>query len=107
MGERWLEDAWRLDVAPGRQLAALHERFGCQANLAVLTAEGAAYHYAGNGENPVFSFQLGRVGVVSTGIYSLDRSLFRFVAAGATGRRLVPLRTAVALERDGTPIPGA
>ena len=50
------------------------------------------YHYAGNGENPVFSFRLGAIGLVSTGIYSLDRSLFRFVAPGATDRRLVPLQ---------------
>ena len=55
------------------------------------------YHYAGNDENPVFSFRLGRIGVVSTGIYSLDRSLFRYVAPGATERRLVRLRTTVAL----------
>ena len=46
-------------------------------------------HYAGNTENPVFTFRLGRIGVASTGIYSLDRSLFRFVAPGATERRLV------------------
>ena len=63
----------------------------------MLTADGDAHHYAGNGENPVFSFRLGRIGIVSTGIYSLDRSLFRFVAAGATERRLVPLR------HDGRP----
>ncbi len=69
-------------------LGALHDRFGGQANLAVLTADGDAHHYAGNSENPVFAFRLGRIGVVSTGIYSLDRSLFRYVAPGATDRRL-------------------
>jgi len=104
VGERWLEDEWRPDVSPGRQLAALHDRFGGQANLAVLTADGAPHHYAGNDENPVFSFRLGRVGIVSTGIYSLDRSLFRFVAPGATDRRLVPLRTTASLDGGGTPI---
>jgi glutamine phosphoribosylpyrophosphate amidotransferase len=104
VGARWLEDAWRADAAPASQLAALHERFGGQANLAVLTADGASHHYAGNGENPVFAFRLGRIGVVSTGIYSLDRSLFRFVAPGATGRRMVPLRTSAALDAGGTPI---
>ena len=61
----------------------------------------------GNGENPVFSFRLGRIGVVSTGIYSLDRSLFRFVAAGATERRFVPLRTTVSLDPHGAATAGA
>jgi glutamine phosphoribosylpyrophosphate amidotransferase len=104
VGERWLEDEWQPDVFPGRQLAALHERFGGLANLAVLTADGAAHHYAGNDENPVFAFRMGRIGIASTGIYSIDRSLFRFVAQGATDRRLVPRRTTVSLESDGTPI---
>jgi hypothetical protein len=83
-------------------LGALHDRFGGQANLAVLTADGTPHHYAGNGENPVFAFRLGRIGVASTGIYSLDRSLFRFVAPGATDRRLIPLHTTATLERNGS-----
>jgi hypothetical protein len=52
----------------------------------------------------VFSFRLGRIGVVSTGIYSLDRSLFRFVATGATDRRLVRQRTSIQLDRNGIPL---
>jgi hypothetical protein len=107
VGERWLEDAWHPDEPAGHLLAALHDRFGGQANLAILAADGTAHHYAGNGENPVFTFQLGEIGLASTGIYSLDRSLFRFVAPGATGRRLVPLRTSVALDRAGGAIPVA
>jgi glutamine phosphoribosylpyrophosphate amidotransferase len=101
VGERWLEDRWRPDESPGVQLAALHDRFGGQANLAILAADGTPHHYAGNDENPVFAFRLGRIGIVSTGIYSLDRSLFRFVAPAATDRALVRLRTAVTLGRDG------
>ena len=104
VGARWLEDAWRADEPAEHLLAALHDRFGGQANLAVLAADGTPHHYAGNGDNPVFSFRLGRIGLVSTGIYSLDRSLFRFVAPGATARRLVPLHTTVALGRDGRPL---
>ena len=57
----------------------------------MLTADGTPTTTPGNAENPVFAFRLGRIGVVSTGIYSLDRSLFRFVAPAATDRRLVPL----------------
>ena len=101
VGARWLEDAWHVGEPPAHLLGALHDRFGGQANLAVLTADGTPHHYAGNGENPVFSFRLGRIGIVSTGIYSLDRSLFRFVAPRATERRLVPLHTTVALGANG------
>jgi hypothetical protein len=70
----------------------------------VLTADGTPHHYAGNWENPVFTFRLGRIGLASTGIYSLDRSLFRFVAPRATERRLVRHRATVALERNGSPV---
>jgi glutamine phosphoribosylpyrophosphate amidotransferase len=101
VGERWLEDAWQPDVSGGSLLAALHERFGGLANLALLAADGTAHHYAGNDENPVFAFRLGRIGLASTGIYSLDRSLFKFVAPGATERRMVRLRTGVTLGPDG------
>lgn len=101
VGARWLEDAWQPGGSVGQMLGALHDRFGGEANLAVLRRDGTPYHYAGNGENPVFSFRLGRIGVVSTGIYSLDRSLFRFVATGATERRLVSLHTSVTLDPSG------
>jgi glutamine phosphoribosylpyrophosphate amidotransferase len=103
VGARWLEDAWHTGEPVAHLLGALHDRFGGQANLAVLTADGAPHHYAGNGENPVFTFRLGRIGIASTGIYSLDRSLFRFVAPGATERHLVPMHTTATLDRDGTP----
>lgn len=104
VGARWLEDAWRPDEPAAHLLAALHDRFGGQANLAVLSADGTPHHYAGNGDNPVFSFRLGRIGLVSTGIYSLDRSLFRFVAPTATDRRLIRIRSTVALDSGGGPI---
>ena len=101
VGQRWLEDAWEATLPATELLCRLHERFGGVANLALLEPDGAAHAYAGNPENPVFSFRLGRVGIVSTGIYSLDRSLFRLVAPGATHRRMVRVGRAVGLERDG------
>jgi glutamine phosphoribosylpyrophosphate amidotransferase len=101
VGARWLEDAWRDDEPVAHLLGAMHDRFGGEANLAVLTGDGTPHHYAGNGENPVFTFRLGSIGLASTGIYSLDRSLFRFVAPRATERRLVRLGTTVCLARDG------
>jgi glutamine phosphoribosylpyrophosphate amidotransferase len=103
VGARWLEDQWQPNEPVAHVLASLHDRFGGQANLAVLTADGSPHHYAGNGENPVFAFRLGRIGIVSTGIYSLDRSLFRFVAPGATDRRLVRIRSTVSIDSRGEP----
>jgi hypothetical protein len=97
VGQRWLEDNWRADEPAGHLLGALHDAFGGQANLAVLGADGSAHHYAGNAENPVFTFRLGPIRIASTGIYSLDRSLFRFVAPSATDRRLVPLHSTASL----------
>jgi glutamine phosphoribosylpyrophosphate amidotransferase len=105
VGQRWLEDAWQADVPVASLLGALHHRFSGHANLAVLTAEGTPHHYAGNSENPVFSFRLGRIGVVSTGIYSLDRSLFRYVAQGTTDRQLIRFGCTAALDASGIAIP--
>jgi glutamine phosphoribosylpyrophosphate amidotransferase len=100
VGARWLEDAWTKDEPVGHLLGTLHDTFGGDANMAILAADGTPYHYAGNGENPVFTFRLGRIRLASTGIYSIDRSLFRYAAPGARDRRLVPLRTTVALDPD-------
>ena len=103
VGARWLEDEWRDGESVPHVLGALHDTFGGQANLAVLSADGAAHHYAGNRENPVFTFRLGRIGIAATAIYSLDRSVFRFVAPGATDRRLVPIRTTASIDAQGRP----
>jgi hypothetical protein len=103
VGARWLEDEWREDVPVPLTLAAFHDTFGGEANLAILSAGGDVHHYAGNRENPVFSFRLGRIGLAGTGIYSLDRSVFRFAAPTATDRRLVPVGHTVALDADGRP----
>ena len=97
VGARWLEDAWRDGRDVGDLFGDLHTRFEGPANMALITRSGAAYHYAGNDENPVFTFRLGPIDVASTGIYSLDRSLFKFVVPAAADRRLVPRRTTVQL----------
>jgi glutamine phosphoribosylpyrophosphate amidotransferase len=97
VGERWLEDAWRPDMPVAELLGSLHATFGGQANLAVLATDGRAYHYAGNGENPVFTFRLGEIALASSGIYSLDRSLFRYVAPAGVDRQLVPLGSTATL----------
>jgi hypothetical protein len=103
VGARWLEDAWDEGDTVPSLLTALHDRFGGQANLAVLEAGGTAHHYAGNAENPVFTFRLGPIGLASTGIYSLDRSVFRYAAPGATDRQLIRTRATVTLDARGTP----
>ncbi len=101
-GIRWLEDEYRAGEPAGHILGALHDTFAGQANLALLEGDGAVHHYAGNTENPVFTFRLGRIGFASTGLYSLDRSVFRFAAPGATDRRLVSIRTTASLSQDGS-----
>lgn len=103
VGARWLEDEWA-HGEPALLLAALHDAMGGQANLAVLSQDGALHVYAGNQENPVFRFSLpGARGepleVVATGIYSLDRSLFRFVVPTATHREAVRYRDSLSLTR--------
>lgn len=101
-GARWLEDEWDSHATAPDVLSALHDTFGGLANLAVIRADGAVHHYAGNRDNPVFSFRLGRIGIASTGLYSIDRSLFKFAAPTATSRRLVPLGTTATLGPDGS-----
>jgi glutamine phosphoribosylpyrophosphate amidotransferase len=101
VGARWLEDAWDEAQPVPQLLCALHDEFGGQANFAVLARDGTAHAYAGNTENPLFTFRLGRIGIASTGIYSLDRSLFRFVAPRADERRLVRSRGTVTLDAAG------
>ena len=109
VGARWLEDAWDAEPEPdaGRALHQLHATFGGQANLSLLTAEGGVTAYAGNTENPVFTFRLGRIGLACTGIYSLDRSIFRFAAAGATERDLVRVGCSVTLDGNGRASPAS
>jgi len=107
VGARWLEDGWADSAGPGTMLARLHETFGGQANLAVLAKDGGNAAYAGNTENPVFTFRLGQIGIAATGIYSLDRSLFRFVAPTATERRLVRVGCAITLDRHGVALPAS
>jgi glutamine phosphoribosylpyrophosphate amidotransferase len=103
VGARWLEDAWTPAESVGHLLGALHDTFGGHANMAVLAADGTPYHYAGNDENPVFTFRLGRIQLAATGIYSLDQSLFRYVVPGGEDRRRVRVRSTVKLEA-GRPV---
>jgi hypothetical protein len=97
VGARWLEDAWASAASVPGVLGELHDTFGGHANLAVLTRDGATHHYAGNHENPVFRFDLGPIRLTSTGMYSLDRSIFKYVAPEGTHRALVPLSSTATL----------
>ncbi|HET9851976.1 MAG TPA: hypothetical protein VFP56_05660 [Candidatus Limnocylindrales bacterium] len=104
---RWLEDEWpsaaaATPAAPDA-LRQLHDTFGGHANLAVLTRDGTAHHYAGNDENPVFTFDLpvgsAQARLACTGMYSLDRSVFRYVVPEAANRRLVPRSSTATLQQ--------
>ena len=105
VGARWLEDAWDDCPSAGDALRALHGTFDGKANLATIDARGDVVHYAGNDENPVFGFRLGRIGVVATALYSIDRSLFQLVAREATERRLARPGVALRIDPRGAPIP--
>jgi glutamine phosphoribosylpyrophosphate amidotransferase len=94
---RWLEDTWASAGTPADALRSVHETFGGNANLMILTRDGEAHHYAGNDENPVFTFDIGAIRLACTAMYSLDRSVFKYVAPGATNRALVPRHTTVTL----------
>ena len=102
VGARWLEDTWDDCPSAAAALRELHRTFPGKSNLATLARDGSVAHYAGNEENPVFSFRLGRIGVVSTALYSIDRSLFQLAATGADERRLVRPGVAVELAPDGS-----
>jgi glutamine phosphoribosylpyrophosphate amidotransferase len=103
VGQRWLEDAWSDAEPVGHILGALHDAFGGEANFGILAADGTPYHYAGNPQNPVFTFRLGRIGVASTALYSIDRSVFRYAAPAASERALVRLHSTIALDPSGRP----
>lgn len=90
VGARWLEDHWAGADSVPDALSRLHDEFGGHANLAVLTNTGEGHHYAGNDENPVFTFRVGEIRLACTGMYSLDRSVFKYVVPEATDRKLVP-----------------
>jgi predicted glutamine amidotransferase len=103
VAERWLEDRWTDEADAAALLGDMHGTFGGVANLATLTTGGSSHHYAGNPENPVFAYRLGGIGVASTALYSIDRSLFRFAAKGATDRHLARLHHTIALDERGQP----
>jgi glutamine phosphoribosylpyrophosphate amidotransferase len=102
VGARWLEDGWGTMGSPADALRCMHQTFPGQANLALLLPEGGAVAYAGNSDNPVFTFRLGPIGIATTGLYSIDRSLFHFAAPGATERRVVKPGEAVSLDARGS-----
>lgn len=101
VGARWLEDAWDGCPSAAAALREMHRTFGGRANLATIDRGGDVTHHAGNDENPVWSFRLGMIAVVSTAAYSIDRSLFRLVAPGARDRRLVRDGSAVLIGPAG------
>ena len=94
---RWLEDEWQPGERPAHLLGALHDAVGGEANFAILLPDGSVHHYAGNAENPVFAFRLGGVEVVSTALYSIDRSLFRLACPEARDRKVVRLHETASL----------
>ena len=52
----------------------------------------------------MFTFRLDGIGIASTSIYSIDRSVFKYAASGGTNRRLARLSTTVTLDPTGRPV---
>ena len=110
VGERWLEDAWppmrrcRRPVDPSR-LGALHDAFGGEANLAVLTRSGAAAPLRGQSREPGVHVPA-RDGSASRrprSTRSTDRCSATPPAAPRIGR-LARLHTTVTLDEAGRPV---
>ena len=106
VGARWLEDRWNGTARRRRSSHELHDQFEGQANLATISAGGDVATMPATPRTPSSRSASGGSGSPSTGIYSLDRSLFRFAAPEATERRLVRVGGAVALDRNGGAGPG-
>ena len=68
VGARWLEDRWN-GTAPGTLLHELHDHVRRPGEPRHDRAGGDVAAYAGNTENPVFTFRLGRIGL------AVDRDL--------------------------------
>ena len=105
VGQRWLEDAWADGPSPAAASCAPSTRPSAARPTWRDRADGAAVHYAGNAENPVFSS-------ASAGSASCrppcTRSTGRCSSSprsARTERRLVRPGNAVALDRDGTASP--
>ena len=109
VGRRWLEDAWRRRRARRRTCSARSTTGSAARRTSPSWPPTATpHHYAGNGENPVFTFRLGRIGVV------VDRDLLARPLAlplRRPGRHGAPARPAPArrsrLDRDGMPLAAA
>ena len=59
--------------------------------------------YPGNRENPVFRFDIGGIHLLCTGMYSLDRSVFKYVVPEATNRSIVPFGDTASLTGEAVP----
>ena len=105
VGQRWLEDAWDADApSAATLLSALHERFGGQAQPRD-PRRATARRTTTRATPRTRCSRSGSAGsaLASTAIYSIDRSLFRFAAPGATDRRLVRPSTTVDARRRRRP----
>ena len=91
VGARWLEDHWSEADSVPSALTTLHDTFGGHANLAVLTSDGRrAITTPATTRTRSSRSASARFGLACTGMYSLDRSVFKYVVPEATDRKLVP-----------------
>jgi predicted glutamine amidotransferase len=83
----WL-DQLREGMPADRALATVHATLDGHANFMALLSDGRLLVYAGNPENPCYTFRWGALTVAATALHSLDDYLFQslFPDAGAIER---------------------
>ncbi|MHB1954628.1 MAG: class II glutamine amidotransferase [Sulfobacillus sp.] len=80
-----------------KSLVATHEALKGHANFMALSAQGQLAVYAGNHENPCYSFRIGSINLSTTGLHSLDDYLFDALFPQATNIKEISYGTAIEL----------
>lgn len=77
-----------------KSLVDTHHALGGKANFMALHHRGNLAVYAGNEENPLYTFEMNGIHLASTSLHSRDRFLFEAVFPGAVRIETVPPGTA-------------
>lgn len=95
----------RLDegVLPVDALREVEVTFHGKVNLGYLDRSGTLVLYAHNTSNAMWRFSAAGADMISTAVHSDDDSVFRLIYPQSTGRRLVPIGTAVVLGENRQP----
>ncbi|PSR34420.1 MAG: hypothetical protein C7B46_05760 [Sulfobacillus benefaciens] len=84
-----------LDKPFAESLVATHKALDGNANFMALAAHGTLAVYAGNQENPCYTFRIGAIHLSATSLHSMDDYLFDALFPQATDINTIPYGTAV------------